>query len=102
MTPHDQRLNVLSHRGWHCERPNYLCHPVKSDGEPIAAVYLEGILWNEVRVIYLSVSDGLVLLMHDTRDVAFEEFLKWLDLPGDPLDVPVVKERQRGLFGEGE
>lgn len=99
--PHTQRLAYLRQRGWICPHPEFRHAPTDLDGNPRKAVMLHGTLWGEQRDIFLDVEDGLVMLTVDKRDVCFEEFLRWLDLPGDPAEVK-LSDRQKSLFGEGD
>lgn len=97
MSTHTQRLSVLRQRGWKCERPDYQFDALTQDKKPVRSVALLGALWGNVKHIYLGVSDGLVMITEDGRDVLFEEFLRWLDLPSDPAEVK-VSDRQKNLF----
>lgn len=96
-------LDLLSDRGWTCETPRHRFSIAGTDKKQYSCVCCEGLLFGVPRAIFLSANCGRVMLIGETKDVPFDEFLKWLGLDDDPAfasSEPVaLRGRQKSLFG---
>ena len=99
MRDHTQRLAELLKLGWTCEHPASIHHPIGHDKVSRRSVYLEGQINGAPREAFLSISDGVVMLIRG-EDFTFAHFI---DLLEGRLRLPVESlkdDRQKGLFDE--
>lgn len=93
---HTTRLAELLSRGWTCEHPNAIHRPIGRDGVGRGSVYLEGLINSHPREAFLSIEDGLVMLIRG-EDYTFDEFIALLDRKPEALK---VLPGQKSLLGD--
>ena len=97
MTDHKSRLRELAIRGYVLSQNGHVHWPERLDKQRTAgAVYLERD-GQQPDAIYLDLTDGLVMPLGWTEDVAFDAFIGLLDSPA--ATVPAKPARvERGVF----
>lgn len=100
--PLTANLNKLRQHGWKCEQPGRRSVIPGADCNRYECVWCDGVLFGVPRSAYLSVMCGRVLLIGETVDVSFEEFLTMLGLDDDPAleksGGAAATNRQKSLF----